>query len=189
MKETLEQLESEGVEQMQAAVAARDAVSTFGLAVNGVSARVVPAPVARTLLEDIKLLLGYIQQITEHLPVALTRSLNDPRITVFEHSVPRTRGSSQECRDPRTQVDEASEQLLTLTAALDRAVGYAEVARQAIEHQRYWEKVDAATYAAELEAARKAIANYRDSSSTDDPISEAVRALRRKHGIKSSRES
>ena len=78
--------------------------------------------------------------------------------------------------------------MLALSAALARTVSYAEAARQAIKYQTYEEKPDAATYTAELKAARKALADFPDSPSPDDAFSEIVRDLRLKHGIKPSRQ-
>ncbi|MEA5120846.1 MAG: hypothetical protein VB040_06185 [Propionibacterium sp.] len=179
---TLDQLEAEGQQQEQAAQQARDAVSHLGLAVNGASAPVVPAPVASVLLEETGILLGYLRQMIDYLPTALARSLSDPRISVYECT------RTQKFREPRPQIEEASEQMLALSAALARTVSYAEAARQAIKYQTYEEKPDAATYTAELKAARKTLADFPDSPSPDDAFSEMVRDLRRKHGIKPSRQ-
>ena len=76
---------------------------------------------------------------------------------------------------------------VALSAALARTVSYAEAARHAIEYQTYEERLDAATYTAELKAARKALTDFPDSPSPD-AFSEIVRELRRKHGIKPSRQ-
>ena len=179
-KKTLDQLEAEGQQQEQSAQRARHAVSNLGLAVNGASAPVVPAPVACTLLEETGLLLGYLHQMIDYLPTALARSLNDPRISVYDHNC------TGKLRAPSTQIDEASEHMLALSAALARTVSYAEAARHAIEYQIYEERLDAATYTAELKAARKALADFPDSPSPDDAFSEVVRELRRKDGIKPS---
>ena len=179
---TLDQLEAEGQQQEQAAQQARDAVNHLGLAVNGASAPVVPAPVASVLLEETGILLGYLRQMIDYLPTGLARSLNDPRISVYDHNC------TGKLREPHTQVDEASEYMLALSAALARTVSYAEAARHAIEYQTYEERLDAATYTAELKAARKALADFPDSPSPDDDFSEMVRDLRRKHGIKPSRQ-
>jgi len=181
-KKTLDQLEAEGQQQEQSAQRARHAVSNLGLTVNGASAPVVPAPVACKLLKETGLLLGYLNQMIDYLPTALARSLDDPRISVSDHNC------TGKFREPSTQIDEASEHMLALSAALARTVSYAEAARHAIEYQIYEERLDAATYTAELEAARKALADFPDSPSPDDAFSGMVRDLRRKHGIKPSRQ-
>ncbi|BEH02767.1 hypothetical protein brsh051_20480 [Brooklawnia propionicigenes] len=48
-------------------------------------------------------------------------------------------------REPSTQIDEASEHMLALSAALARTMSYAEAARHAIEYTRSFLVVGTAT--------------------------------------------
>ena len=131
MKQTIEQLQHQGERQREAANQASDAAHELARRANSSSASVIPGPAAYDVLGDIKMLLYYVSEVTDNLPHALAGSLDDARFDVFD----RDYDGNQ--REPRAQVQRASEQLHELTGLLSQAYDRAEAAQQAISGQGY----------------------------------------------------
>jgi len=131
VKETIEQLQRHSERQREAAIQASDSAQELARRANSSNASVIPAPAAYDVLGDIKMLLYYVSEVTENLPQALAGSLNDARLDVYDRDY---KGNE---REPRIQVQHASEQLRELTKLLSQAHDRAEAAQQAISGQGY----------------------------------------------------
>ena len=131
MKQTIEQLQHHGERQREAAIQASDAAQELARRANSSNASVIPGPAAYDVLGDIKMLLYYVSEVTDNLPQALAGSLNDARLDVYDRDYDGNE------REPRIQVQHASEQLHELTELLSQAYDRAEAAQQAISGQGY----------------------------------------------------
>lgn len=131
MKQTIEQLQHPGECQREAAIQASDAAQELARRANSSNASVIPGPAAYDILGDIKMLLYYVSEVTDNLPQALAGSLNDARLDVYDRDYDGNE------REPRIQVQHASEQLHELTELLSQAYDRAEAAQQAISGQGY----------------------------------------------------
>lgn len=116
-----------------AALTACEAAEALARAANGIRCHTVPAPTAYDLLGSLKVLLWYLSEVGNHLPVGLAASLNDPRFAVYDRDPAGIR------RDPAAQVVLASEHLGRLVAHLSAAADAAESAQVAINGQGWAE--------------------------------------------------
>lgn len=128
---TIDRLNHNSERQRQAANDACKAAHTLARTANRSAARVIPAPVAYDLLGNIKMLLHYLQEVTENLPDGLTNSLNDDRIAVYD------RDANGTDRDPLTQINQAGRHLHALTKSVALAATQAEAAQRALNGQGY----------------------------------------------------
>lgn len=89
----------------------------------------IPAPVAYDLLGSVKVLLWYLQEVTEFLPTGVAHSLTDNRLAIYD------RGPSGGDRDPAGQLALATDALQTLQRNLSDAAAAAEAAQTALNGQ------------------------------------------------------
>ncbi len=96
---------------------------------NGTNGHVIPAPVAYDLLGSVKVLLWYLQEVTEFLPTGVAHSLTDNRLAIYD------RGPSGGDRDPAGQLALATDALQALQRNLSDAAAAAEAAQTALNGQ------------------------------------------------------
>jgi hypothetical protein len=121
---SINDLQATGAAQRRAAHALADAAQELARTANGVQESVMPAPVAYSLLGDIKVTAACLRDVAEFLPRGLAASLGV--LTVYD------RGG-----DPRHQVDAAAVELCTIVDALAQIVGAADMAQAVIAYQGY----------------------------------------------------
>lgn len=130
--ESFNYLVSVGEDQRVAADLLSGAAEELAREANGTRLAVMPAPVAYDVLGNVKLSLRLLNEVVRHLPHGLRRSLDDPRLEVYDQD-----SWSAAPRDPVRQVQIASDHLNTLAGLLDAAVGQAEFAQTALNGQGY----------------------------------------------------
>ncbi|MDO5678064.1 MAG: hypothetical protein Q4G35_11220 [Propionibacteriaceae bacterium] len=114
-----------------AANAACDAAQQLARLANGNRSHLLPAPTAYTILGNLKVLLGHLNEVVDFVPRGLNACRDHPDITITDAS------PSGVPRKPETSVKIASDALAVVYSALARALKYAELAQQAINGQGY----------------------------------------------------